>query len=187
MLIQLLLYNLMKLTSCIITVLITLQSYSQQRFYDIVKNVGAIGYHLTDSLYKAKEHNLSYTIDAKQNWVNKGIDEINKLEHDSITLYRLKTSEIKTIEVFYIKSDKKVMGNTFGRAEIQQWTFISAAETEQAVQLIKTNYETLNVRLYKGAWSYWAKGNKLYFILTPGTYMEGHVKMIETNLKNSQS
>lgn len=175
----------MKRILLILILLPALQLYSQENFYNMVKNVEGIGYHLTDSLYNTTAASTPYRTDSKNNWINRMISAINKPGQDSLSLHRVDASKITAIKSFYIKSNKSILGNFHGRAEIQKWIFTSAAEAEKAKAMVDANkgYKTL---LNKGAWSYWVHGQDLYFILTPGVYMKGHIKKIEAKIKEKQ-
>ena len=152
----------------------TLFSGFSQSFYQTAKSVEGIGYRFTDSRYRQKSQAAFKPIPAN-NWYNvraSGYQDVVTVNGDTISCPKINVATLKSIEVFYIKTENEISPNMYGRAEIQQWTFSNADSAANAAAIIAKGYKILSVRLEKAPWAYWQKDNRLYFVLTAGQYMD---------------
>jgi hypothetical protein len=154
-------------------------AFGQTSFHNVIRGISEIDYNLANSDYKVMNVNGATNTFPKDNWYNTRINSIS----DTIQLPLVDVSKIITVKTFFIKSKKAIMGDFYGRAEVQQWAFTNGAEAQKAATLITAGAAVLDERLYKGAWTFWQYGTKLYFILTPGTYMQQELSKIEKKLR----
>ncbi len=148
--------------------------YGQISFKEIVKEVEKLDYIIINN----SENKL---INPTENWYTQIIKIINSHENSKISLKN--ANKVLSIKFFYIKGKKQIMPSTFGRAEIQEWRFKNSEDAKIFADELENNSFVLKERLHKAPWSFWRINNKLYFILTGGTYMSGDLPKIEEKIK----
>lgn len=149
--------------------------YGQNSFVEIVKEVEKVDYKILNK----PENEI---INPKDNWYTKIIKIINSNEsYDKISIEN--ANKVLNIQILYIKGKKQIMPSTFGRAEIQEWCFKNSEDAKIFADELENNSFVLKERLHKAPWSFWQNKNKVYFILTGGTYMSGDLLKIKEKLK----
>ncbi|MCL9806837.1 hypothetical protein NAT51_14980 [Flavobacterium amniphilum] len=151
--------------------LFSILTYGQLSFKGIVKGLESVGYSIdTDSKNTIKPSGNWYNTRAKATMFHGTVDTIPTAKLISITNY-------------YIRGKKAILPRTYGRAAIQEWTFTDTTESNYALNCITKNNSIVLERIHKAPWTVLQSGNKLYFILTGGTYMRDELKKLESELR----
>lgn len=166
-----------------ITILICLKLtvFGQNSFHKAVTGLSDIHYNLTISKNcktQTIENGFGCQIQPVDNWYNQ---RLNNSKSDSLDI--IDHTKIKTIESFSITGTKKLQLKTYGRAEIEKWTFITIADAKKVETILSKIDLRQKEDLYKAPWTWWRDKDNVYFILTGGTYVKPDLTKIEKKLK----
>ena len=153
--------------------LISSLTFAQSKFYKDVKGLEEIHY----SVVQAKK---PVNTTPRQNWYNERVKLITS--HGTLKLDTINANGIKKIEVYFIKGKKEILPKTYGRARLEQWTIKDSLEAKKIIKSLSTLNLEYTERICKSPWTFWQKENKIYFIITGGTYMMDELSKIKSTL-----
>ncbi|MBP6391731.1 MAG: hypothetical protein KA175_12025 [Flavobacteriales bacterium] len=165
-------------------------TFAQGDFRPALDALDDVGYAVVPSKYCKTEHiSAGYgclTQPQNDHWVKRW-QRMAADEHTRFPISdTLDTKKILRIESFDIRGKQEMSRDLYGRAKVIRWSLSS----EQAAIQMEKQFGGLGFNqkeeLHKAPWSYWRVGDKMYFILTGGTFMEGELpKLREVLLKST--
>ena len=98
----------------------------------------------------------------------------------------INTQGILRVHQSFIKGKKAMSGNTYPRADLEEWEFktIACATTlMEDIEKIKTQvpWDVIS----KSPLSFWQKANKVYFLIPGGFYMMEEVSVLKKTLNEN--